>query len=573
MSQSFCALIVSPLSRDFQTRFEAAVGLSPEYIVLSELRQLSPLAMFARIWRLSPDQMFIPIEDANSIAVLPILRGIAGLTRARRISIVHPDLKIEPVRRGQVLRFALSILRASLKSAADARQCGRELDELLLSPSIALEYANDDPRKAAKIFYLNANLWFGVKAGGSVGHIAGVLNAFANKGYSITYAAASPPFQPQPSVTYHELRCPSVSGFPFELNYYRFHRAVVSQLTTLMRSARPVFIYQRMSLANYAGVVLSRLVNVPLVLEYNGSEVWIARNWGRPLRFEKLAAAVEAANLKHSHIIITVSEVLGEDLVERGVNPERIVVYPNCVDATVFDPARFSAVDTAAQRQQYGIAEDALVATFIGTFGEWHGVDVLAAAIRKMIDDDPDWLRRHRMHFLLVGDGLKMAKVREILSGDAVGEFCTLAGLVQQDQAPIHLALSDILLSPHAGNKDGSRFFGSPTKLFEYMAMGKAIVASDLDQIGQVLQPSLRAGEMPATADAGMQQVAILCEPGNIQQLILGIRQAATDPTLRRLLGENARHRALDKYTWEHHVQACLDRLHDVVSPSAREQS
>ncbi len=58
-----------------------------------------------------------------------------------------------------------------------------------------------------------------------------------------------------------------------------------------------------------------------------------------------------------------------------------------------------------------------------------------------------------------------------------------------QSEAPTYLAISDIVVSPTVPNPDGSPFFGSPTKLFEYMAMGKPIVASDLDQIGEVLTP------------------------------------------------------------------------------------
>ncbi len=100
-------------------------------------------------------------------------------------------------------------------------------------------------------------------------------------------------------------------------------------------------------------------------------------------------------------------------------------------------------------------------------------------------------------------------------------------------------------MSPHIPNADGSRFFGSPTKLFEYMAAGKAIVASDLDQIGEVL------------ADGA----AVLVEPGSVDSLVRALRELAGDPERRATLGRAARERVLARYTWRHHVRAILDRL------------
>jgi glycosyltransferase involved in cell wall biosynthesis len=153
-----------------------------------------------------------------------------------------------------------------------------------------------------------------------------------------------------------------------------------------------------------------------------------------------------------------------------------------------------------------------------------------------------------------------MPEVRSILGRHCEGKYVTLTGLVVQDAAPLHLAASDILSSPHVPNADGSRFFGSPTKLFEYMAMAKAIVASDLDQIGDVLKNSLHAQELPQCGPAE-EALAILCKPGSVDEHIRGIRLLVNQPGLRAQLGINARKEALHRYTWRSHVRHIISAL------------
>src|SRR5262249_45723544 len=175
--------------------------------------------------------------------------------------------------------------------------------------------------------------------------------------------------------------------------------------------------------------------------------------------------------------------------------------------------------------------------------------------------------------FLLVGDGLKMPDVRKILGHHAQGPYVTLAGLVPQHEAPLYLASSAILCSPHVPNVDGTKFFGSPTKLFEYMAMGKAIVASDLDQIGEVLRNTVRL-DVPENAQetAKCGQMALLVEPGNVEQLATGIQRLIDKPGLREVLGRNARSLALERYTWKRHVHEILNSLRMVMTPQVQDQ-
>jgi glycosyltransferase involved in cell wall biosynthesis len=545
-----------PLSADFRRRLELDLGEPPSYLSLPELRQL-PLPQIVRRFRgMRGGVLSIPLEDESAKAVLPLLKIVAGFSDARVVEIVRPDLSRERVSRIDSVQAVLALLLASVSAYLSLRKTRSDLKRLLRVSRI-----EPQPSTRRKIFYLNANLWFGVKAGGSVGHVAGVANGLLKSGFELDFASAGGRQLVAEEAPYIALKPPKTFGMPFEINYYRFSNQVLSQVDPLLDRDAFAFLYQRMSIANCAGVHLSRRHNIPLVLEYNGSEAWIAKNWGRPLRYHVDAVAAEDACLRHAHVVVTISDVLREELIARGVDPSRIVFYPNCIDPQIFDPNTFSDTNRQELRDRYRIPRDAVVAEFVGTFGQWHGVDFLAKSIRVLAESDPEWLRKHRVHFLIVGDGLKMSDVRRILDVPECAPFYTLAGLVPQKDAPRHLAAADILLSPHVANPDGTRFFGSPTKLFEYMAMGKSILASDLDQIGEVLGNSVRFQSKSSTVPDQEGQLATLFDPGDIAGFIAGLRFLVENPERRERLGANARREALARYTWAHHVEAILIKL------------
>jgi glycosyltransferase involved in cell wall biosynthesis len=390
------------------------------------------------------------------------------------------------------------------------------------------------------------------------------VNGLSAAGYSVDYYGAEAP--PLVNETANVLSADSfVVGLLQEANLYQLHEVTVAHLKKLVRSRRYSFIYERMSLGQYCGVALSRHLNVPYVLEYNGSDTWCQRNWGRGMRFPTVAGMVEKVCLRHAHLVVTVSKVLKAELIQRGVEPQRIVYYPNCIDPTVYDANVIGSEDKAILRRKLGVSPNAVVVGFIGTFGQWHGVDILSEAICSLASHDTGFLDRHDVHFLLIGDGVRMPEVRRILSDGSCQRFVTLTGLVPQAEAPKYLALCDILISPHVPNPDGTPFFGSPTKLFEYMAMAKGIIASDLGQIGEVLQGSLRAESLPTSPPSGkVDHLAVLTSPGNVEELLWAIRFMVTNPIWRNQLGQNAKAKALAYYTWDRHVEGIINGLQSV---------
>jgi glycosyltransferase involved in cell wall biosynthesis len=544
-----------PLSGEMRVRLARELGIE-QFLTLSELRQRrSLLRMISDLRGTCVERVVVTLEDESSTALLPILKGVALLIGAGRREIVGPDLRSRPFSRFDAVASLLKFASASFAGVVTGICNYFELSGLLKARRM-------NPRKAGdlRVLFLNANLWFGLKAGGSVGHISGVVNAFMDSGAQLIFATVGGRLLVDQRAEVVTLHAPAAFGAPFELNYHRFHRMVCGQLLTLAAEGQFGFIYQRLSIGNYSGVALSRRLSVPLIVEYNGSEAWVARHWGRALAFHELAARAEEAMLRHAHLVVTVSEVLRDELRDRGVEPERIVCYPNCIDPDTFTPERFPDECTRRLRVSLGIDEDAIVVTFVGTFGQWHGAEKLAAAISRLSGERLSWLKARKVRFVFVGDGLRMPLVKETLTDAALAGIVTYTGLVPQVEAPRYLAMSDVLVSPHVANADGSRFFGSPTKLFEYMAMGKAIIASDLEQIGQVLRPGLRADNLiakdPCASDD--QLLAVLTEPGNVEHLAHAIEFLVEHPRWRVLLGANARREVLTRYTWRHHVDAIV---------------
>lgn len=548
-----------PLSRSYRRSLADALGGEPTFVTVSDLRQGSLLSLIMRTYAIRADQLMIGMEDATSVGAMPIMKMIAAATRARRLYTVDPNLTQRGFNRLEIVGGGFIFAAACVAGLVSVVLSGFRLKTLAKHERRVFERRE----LQGEIAYLNTNLWFGQKAGGSVGHISGVANALMAQGFGLSYLSVGGGLQIRDSATFYELSPPSVFGLPFETNLIRFSGMFTKQATRILEGKNLAFLYQRLSVDNFAGPILSRRFNAPLVVEYNGSEVWVAANWGTGLTFARTALAAEEQTLRHASLIVTISDVLRDELLERGIEPKRIVSYPNGIDPVIFDPRRFSAADTEALRAAEGLPLDACLCTFVGTFGAWHGAETYATAIRKLCVEQPALVESARLKFLFVGDGLRLPEVKEILDHPACADHVRFTGLVEQSRAPAYLAASDILVSPHVPNADGTRFFGSPTKLFEYMAMGKAIIASDLEQVGEVL----RASDATEEGEETQGDVAVLLPPGDVDALAQALLALGQDSARREVLGRTARTRALARYTWEKHVQAILKRLRELEGP------
>ena len=248
-------------------------------------------------------------------------------------------------------------------------------------------------------------------------------------------------------------------------------------------------------------------------------------------------AALQRKVVRSVGSVIAVTARLNADLVsERGADPARTIVAHDGIRR-----ARFGQLpDRASARQRIGWSPDAFIVGYVGrlhTLGMDKGVGLLVDALAAV---DGACLA-------LVGgpdDRAAALRIRWLDLGLPPARFL-YAGHVSPDEVPLYLSAFDVCALPLPAETHFAQY-ASPMKLFEYMAAGRAIVASDLRSWSDVVRA---------------EQTALLLPPDNVAAWSEAIDRLRLDDDLRARLGEKARARALEHYTWDVRAERILAHI------------
>jgi glycosyltransferase involved in cell wall biosynthesis len=452
-----------------------------------------------------------------------------ALAGAREVMMIDSHGGLRRESRGDVLAGApAAIVEEAVTSLTDFVFSRRELLSLEREKHGFTRIKDD---RNPRIVYLRSTPGPGTQAGGAASHIKGVVEGLTALGADVEIISNDVIAGFDASRYRFKIIPPETVGATRALFDIHNNLVFTRGAVPLIERSKPDFIYQRYARFSWAGVVAAARISRPLFLEYNGSEVWVGRHWDRVGSLD-LLERYERLNLRAAARIFVVSDVERKNLEARGVPAEKIVVNPNGVDSQLFRPG----IGGAEIRRELAIGESEVVAGFVGTFGPWHGVIQLAEAIKKVPANLP-------VRFVLVGSGSLHEHVERLLQDEVASRRVIFTGAVPHERVPPLLDACDMLVSPHIPLADGSEFFGSPTKIFEYLAMGKGIVASRLGQIGDVLADN---------------ETALLVEPGNVDQLAQAIVKLVDSRDLRERLGASARNVAIENHTWIRNAERVL---------------
>jgi glycosyltransferase involved in cell wall biosynthesis len=170
-------------------------------------------------------------------------------------------------------------------------------------------------------------------------------------------------------------------------------------------------------------------------------------------------------------LLVAVNQSMKQNLLKDGLPEDKIVVAENGIDSRIFH----SDIDGSAYRQKWGIPASAIVIVFVGSFQPYHRVDLLLQSFAKLKTDQ-------EVRLLLVGEGQKSAESKALVQQLNLMDRVIFTGTAPYTEVPNYLASGDITIMP-ATNE-----YGNPMKIYEYMALGKVVVAPDQPTITEIIR-------------------------------------------------------------------------------------
>jgi glycosyltransferase involved in cell wall biosynthesis len=301
----------------------------------------------------------------------------------------------------------------------------------------------------------------------------------------------------------------------YELLEYGYNIVAIVRLWRAVRRFKPEVIYERYNLYFTAGILVKKLTGLPLLLEVN-APLFHERSKFGGIGLPALARHTERVAWRGADKVLVVTGVLGSIVQAEGVPAGRIVVIPNGID-----PEKFAHLgDLTAAKNRLGLS-GSIVLGFTGFMREWHGLDrlveVVAAAPGR--------------HLLLVGDGPARPLIERRAAELGVQDRVRITGIVPRNEVASYVEAFDVALQPDVVD------YASPLKLFEYLALGRAIVAPDKPNIREVLTH---------------EDNALLFPQGDHAAMSSAIERLCQDEALRERLGQHARETINTRsLTWE----------------------
>jgi glycosyltransferase involved in cell wall biosynthesis len=321
---------------------------------------------------------------------------------------------------------------------------------------------------------------------------------------------------------------------------YETHLRHAARLTARLR---PAVLH---AASNYANAVIALALRdatqLPVVYEVRGfwEDTWLSRHAGTgDLKLSdryRLTRALETRCMADADLVVTLGEAMRDEIVERGVDPDKVIIVPNGVSEEFLRPL---PDDNGRLKTSLGIQPGEHVVGLVSSLVAHEGIGTLLEAVKILGD------RGVRTRALIVGDGPERAALQR--QAAALGIDAIFPGRVPMSQVRQYHAVLDAFVVPRTPDRVCQLV--TPLKPVEAMASGLPVVVSAVKALSEIVNDKV-TGRLSPPLDAGALA-------DTLQALL-------EDRDLRAKLGANAREWVARDRTWAHNAvryRAAYERL------------
>jgi glycosyltransferase involved in cell wall biosynthesis len=376
------------------------------------------------------------------------------------------------------------------------------------------------------------------EASGPRSHILGVIGAFKESGWEVFPFIVGDRI-PQSITRKSGMRLETSQILRLAADVVRIISGPVQSMRAWLELHDKVdLVYERYAVLQTLGGIF-QLSKIPWILETSGLYYYEARVERKSIVLIGIAKLIELNAYRRCDVLICVTEAL-KDLVvrEAGISPKKILVIPNGVDCIRFDPEAVSP-ERIFPGPTIG---------FVSALVRWHRLDILLEALGDLHDSGIN------VNLVVAGDGPMRVEWEQLAENKGLGNSVKFLGHISWDEIPKLIAGFDL---GYVGNAkmDIGVMYHSPLKMYEYMAMGKPVLAAENDDSRNMIVE---------------KQNGFLFTAGNKDDLKRSIRTALQEVDNWKTMGEEARKTVVNKASWTMRVKTMQDGIDRIVSTSLK---
>lgn len=303
----------------------------------------------------------------------------------------------------------------------------------------------------------------------------GIPSHITNFGHDVTWILPSKKLQKVQETSFNDIHvflvpCGCSKCFTNKALYY--YRKMYSMHKIFKQNDYNMIFVRSGIIDVLLALYLKKRYKIPFVIEMANP---IEQKWEIPAvdskykylwRFiSKIGTPLAIQLLHKADLVIPISEWLMEDFANKKIKRSKMIAVPSGVDIN-----RFSDTEGWKIREKYGL-EDSKVVVYIGTMDKTRQLDVLIYAFSKVLKNSKN------VKLLMVGDGTNKSDLEKLTNDIGIKDNVIFVGQIDFKEVPHFIDVANIGVSPVP--PFGFYKLSSPIKMFEYMVMGKPVVANE----------------------------------------------------------------------------------------------